>query len=148
MNDPAMKLRRFQLLHRQSKAEIFQLIRYSVVGVVLLLTYLGLVWALVELWSVWPTIASPLAFVLCLPLVYWGQTTFVFRARPNQWNQAARFGASAVSSFAIVTLVPLLGSWFGWPYQINTFVGAALVPMANYLVFRFWVFRIADRVRT
>src|ERR1700733_9066674 len=123
-------------------AELAQLIRYGLVGASLMIGYLSLAFGLVVFLGIRPTRASPSAFLLCLPLAYWAQAKFVFRARSDDWVQRVRFGIAALVNLAIVTFAPILGMLLKSPYQINILVGAFLLPVANYLVSRVWVFRI------
>lgn len=104
--------------------------------------YLVLVIAFVELFGLPPAIAGPVAFLLCLPLAYWGQSSFVFRARSDHRRQALRFGVTMLCGFVLLTAAPIVGAWLNLPYQINILFGVAFVPAVNYMIFYLWVFPV------
>jgi len=122
----------------------WQLVRYGIVGCLLMLLYLGLAILLNSRFGLSPAVASPLSFVLLLPLVYLGQAVLVFRARCGNRTQMVRFFVTAANGFVIsASVVPTLGAWFALPAQANFLVVSCVVPVMNFLIFRFWVFRAA-----
>jgi putative flippase GtrA len=122
--------------------EAAQFVRYGIVGVLLMFAYLGLALLLVTVFGLAPIWASPLSFVLCVPLAYLGQSIVVFRARWGDRAQQTRFLATTIMGFIIASgVAPALALFAEVPLYVNFLVVCILVPLTNFVVFRFWVFR-------
>jgi putative flippase GtrA len=122
--------------------EFAQFVRYGIVGVLLMLAYLGVALILASVFGLSPVWASPLSFVLCVPLAYLGQSILVFRAPWGDRAQQTRFLLTTVTGFLIAAgVTPLLALFVDVPPYVNFMVVCVLVPLTNFLVFRFWVFR-------
>lgn len=123
-------------------AQIRQLARYGIVGGLLTIVYLGVALFLSRRLGLSASIASPLSFVLCLPLVYVGQAVFVFRAPRGSHAQMVRFLITVSTGFIVsASVAPTLGNWFALPERASFLAVSILVPVSNFLIFRFWVFR-------
>jgi putative flippase GtrA len=134
----AKRATRWQRVYREAP----QFIRYGLVGILLMIAYLGLAQILAEVVGISPVLASPVSFMLCVPLAYLGQSIVVFRAPWGDRAQQKRFLATTLVGFIIATsAAPLLALVADVPSYVNFVVVSLLVPLANFVVFRFWVFR-------
>lgn len=114
---------------------------YGLVGIGLMVVYLGLSFGLRYLSGMPAQFASPTAFVICIPIAYLAQSTLVFRSPWLNARQALRFTLAMAVGFAISSAaVPLLSWMLGLPEPVSLLSVSALVPLANFVVFRFWVF--------
>lgn len=114
---------------------------YGMVGITLTALYLCASLGLRYLLSMPAQFASPTAFLLCVPIAYLAQSTIVFQSRWLNAKQMMRFIVTMITGFAIATAaVPLLSWTLGLPEIISLLSVSLFVPIANFIIFRFWVF--------
>jgi len=128
-----------------ARAELARLLRFALVGLsvagIYAAGYAGLRWGGLAPWA-----ASALAFTIAVIWQYVAQGRFTFGVRTGVDHQAARFAATIGLGLVISTVL------VGWVAPAAGLAeGAALVlvivwlPIQNYLLFRLWVYRRADR---
>lgn len=88
-----------------------------------------------------PTFASGTSFVLTQPLSFLAHRRFTYADAGEDMRQWQRFGVIALTGFAITIGVMQFVMLLKWPYQIGLIVGWVLIPIANFLINAFWVFR-------
>jgi putative flippase GtrA len=114
---------------------------YGLVGIALMALYLCLSFGLSHVAGMAAYLASPVAFVMCIPGAYLAQSLLVFRSPWLNARQMFRFTVTMAVGFLIsATAVPVLSGMFGLPETLSLLSVSALVPVANFIVFRFWVF--------
>jgi putative flippase GtrA len=123
-----------------------KLLRYGGVGAVVTVLYSALTGLLMELLRTPAIAASVGAFLLVLPLAYWGHRVISFRHDARENRQLRRFviamsAAFLVSSLSVLTLVNGLGAHYG----VALLVTMLLVPTVNFIILDRWVFRAPAR---
>lgn len=114
---------------------------YGLVGTGLMVLYLCLSFGLHYLGAVTAYLAGPMAFVLCIPVAYLAQSVLVFRSPWLNGKQMLRFAVTMAVGFVVsASAVPVLSGGAGLPEFVSLLSVSALVPLANFIVFRFWVF--------
>ena len=124
-----------------------EVLRFGAAGIASTLFYFAAIAALLAGTGLRPVLASALAYLLALGLSYLLQSRFAFRAATDSTAQVARFVVTAFvglafSSGAMFVVTAVLS----WPGIAGAAIVCVLIPVANYLVFRSWVF--AQRVET
>lgn len=134
------------ILARVLPARFHRLIRFAIAGMTATIAYFVITNGLVLVAGLDPVAASVIAYLLSLWLSYLLQSSFTFRATPKAGSQAARFALTGLAGLAISYVVMLVVSdHFGWSYFVGATSICVLIPAANYLVFRTWVFRAGRR---
>lgn len=122
--------------------------RYGVVGSVAAVVYYLSAIALVELGSLHPLAANPVAFVIAFAVNYTGQRTWTFAdsARPHR-SSLPRFLLVAMVSFTLnQTLFGLLLAHTPLPYQVALPIAAGSVAALSFMLSLLWAFRSASRL--
>ena len=126
-------------MHRE---ELARLVRFSVTGVCVAAIYV-IAYVLLTGAGMAPFWANLIAFTLAVAFQYVMQTRWTFRRRLADGLQGMRFvltiGFGLVFSTVISTFV---GPWLGWPPWVAAIIVAVTLPVTNYIVFRFWVYRV------
>lgn len=116
-------------------------LHYIVVGSSLAAIYLGLSFGLHSMASMPAHLASPIAFLLSVPIAYFAQSILVFRAGWLDGRQFLRFLVTMGVGFVVsASTIPILSWALGLPEIIAMASVSAFVPLVNFVVFRFWVF--------
>ena len=116
--------------------------RYAGVGGIVAILYMLLTTVFIKFAETRPLYASVGAFLLTVPVAYLGHKHLSFRSRGSHQREFARFVATMISAFIISTAVMLcLVERSGWHYGIGLLITSMLVPLANFIVLFFWVFR-------
>ena len=129
-----MEVRRYQ------SGEIFQALRFAVVGVFTALLFIGVVAAFENFHeSVWWS--TPAAYIVAITFQYLGHSLFTYAKPLLRLSQTARFllvnGVGLGVSVCVVDYVfPILG----WPRWIGASTLILILPVLNLFLFRFWVF--------
>jgi len=127
------------------RAEIGRTLRFAVVGASVTATYAagyaGLRWLGTAPWA-----ASALAFAMAIAWQYRAQTAWTFRAPSRAPGRARRFGVTVAAGLVVASAIT---GWIGPATGLSeagAVAGVILwVPVQNYLIFRFWVYRDAVR---
>jgi putative flippase GtrA len=124
--------------------ELARALRFAIVGVSVAAVYVLLYFLLRQAGMIaW--IASLLALATAFAVQYTAHTVFTFRSTFQEHGQLSRFlvtvlTGTAVSMLVTLVLVPRLGlpEWLG--------VGIIIfgLPIANFIIFRLWVYRAVD----
>ena len=119
-----------------------KLLRYGGVGGVVTVLYSGLTGLFAELLNAPAIFASIGAFLLVLPVAYWGHREVSFRGNARGDRQLRRFvitmsAAFLVSSLSVLVLVNCLGAHYGFALLVTMI----MVPMVNFFTLDQWVFR-------
>ena len=121
--------------------------RFSLVGILATLTYFSLANGFIWLDVMPPAMASVVAYLMAIPVSFFGQSRFTFRVTSNTQGQFIRFcalnGCGLLISYGSVRLATdVLGVKPFW----GTVVASVTVPLLSYFVMKFWVFNESDDV--
>ncbi len=118
-----------------------RLITYGVVGGAIACLQMALTALIGRDGTVDPSVASLFASAFTIPIAFWmhKRTTYADVARAR--FQAARFTATAICSVVIAAGTIKLVQLNHGPFLFGVVLGSALVPIGNYAVNAFWVFR-------
>ncbi len=118
-----------------------RLVRFGIAGLISTLSYLLLAIALALLGTLPDAVSSALAYLISLGISYGLQSRMVFRVNGDSATQLSRFLATAIAGFALATgIVYVCSDQLGWPTPVGTILVCILIPLANYLLFKGWVF--------
>ncbi len=121
--------------------ELGRIIRFGFVGIAATVVYVGSSFAGIEVFGVPPVAASVLGQVLSTFVSYFGHAVFSFRVEPSHQLYLMRFLLISVLTFALNIIVTwLIADALGLSPRIAIAVVTVLIPIANYLANRFWVF--------
>ena len=121
-------------------------LRFACIGVVSGAIYAAVTTLMVTLLAVTPVLASVAGYCASVPTSFIGHRGFSFRSNGHLTTEAIRFGIAQglnilVTATAMHSAVATFHASFIWGM-----VGAlTMVPLANFLLMNFWVFR--DRHR-
>jgi putative flippase GtrA len=122
------------------RARLAPLLWYAVIATFNAVFYVALSMGLVAL-----GLASPLAGMLALAPVlavsYLGHKAKTFRSAGSHRREAPRFLALGVLDFSLAGIVPKLALLAHWPPLIAFMALTTLIPCANFLLMRLWVFK-------
>lgn len=127
------------------RAEAGRTLRFAVVGasvtLIYALGYAGLRGLGLAAW-----LASALAFAAAVAWQYRAQTAWTFRAPSGAHGRVRRFGVTVGAGLIVASAIT---GWIGPATGLSeagAVAGVILwVPVQNYLIFRFWVYRDAVR---
>lgn len=120
-----------------------RIMRYGFAGVAVSILYSLAVIACVHLFApLSPTIASVIAYVVVVPLAYIAHGRISFSDRPYDNFQPLRFAVSTTASF----IIAIGGMYYiteiaGRSYLLGIAWNWLMIPVMNFLVYMFWVFR-------
>ncbi len=118
-----------------------QLVRFLLTGGAATLTHFAVLSLAVEWFGVPASLANGLAFCVAVGVTYAGQSFWVFQTGHHDLRQIRRFLLSAIGGFvANVGLMALIVNGVGADYRIGFAVVVVVVPLATFLVNKFWVF--------
>lgn len=122
-----------------------EILRFGCVGVLATLTHFVILSLGVELLHLPPVLANGIAFSVAVLVTFFGQSFWVFRGHGGtDAGRIGRFGLSLVMGLlANMAIMALATGPLGLPYQTGFVAGLVLVPMASYVLNKFWVFRKA-----
>ena len=105
------------------------------------LTYMAVVWAAVEQFSLAPLKASLIGYCIAIVLSYLGQKYFTFRSEGAHRVELPKFLVTSAISFAGSVGAMAATTALGWDYRVGILSAATLVPLGTFVVMYFWVFR-------
>jgi len=122
-----------------------RLSRFSLVGIFATLTYFVLANGFIWLEVIPPAMSSVLAYLMAMPVSFFGQSRFTFRVTVNTQGQFFRFcalnGCGLLISFGSVHLATdVLSVKPFW----GTVATTVAVPLLSYFVMKFWVFNESE----
>ncbi|MFV0244799.1 MAG: GtrA family protein [Qingshengfaniella sp.] len=122
-----------------------QVIRFGITGITATLVHFLVLTGAVEILGLSPVLANGLAFSVAVSVTYLGQSRWVFHAKAVRGTAAA----GRLSRFAVSVLAGLAGNMgimalatrgLGLDYRIGFAAGLILVPVATFVLNKFWVF--------
>ncbi|WP_316014098.1 GtrA family protein [Roseobacter sp. HKCCA0434] len=130
--------RRLRVLTRR---EFWRVVRFLTVGAGVALTYAILFLGARELGArLWE--ANTIAYAASVMVQYFAHTLWTFRGKVRDMMQQGRFlgviGFGAIFSFVATTKV---GPALDWPDEAAAALVIFGLPVFNYILYRFWVFR-------
>lgn len=117
------------------------LLRFGISGAVSTLAYFLLANLLMLSTGMPDTVCSLVAYLFSLIMSYGLQSRFTFLVTTDSRNQVIRFVITATMGLTIATgLVYVCNELLDWPSMIATALVCILIPVANFIAFRWWVF--------
>lgn len=115
--------------------------RFAGVGAVSAVCYVALVAVCVEAAGLGPKVASAVAYVLALPISYFGHRRLTFRSTTRISSEVPKFLAVNAANAAMA----IGGMWWavdraGHDYWVGSLLAAILVPTTTFITFQLWVF--------
>jgi putative flippase GtrA len=122
-----------------------RLARFGMAGVASTIFYFVATNILLLLTSATPVLASILAYLLSWGVSYLLQSRFTFGVASDSTAQVVKFLLTAAVGLAVSSgAMFVVTETFLWPSYAGAAVVCILIPVANYFVFRSWVFRQTD----
>ncbi len=129
------------LLRAVLPPSLHRVARFGLSGLVATLVYFLLTNVLVLAAELPPTPASVCAYLLSLSVSYLLQSRFTFRANAGSLDQMTRFVITSLAGLLIAWCVMAITTdVLTWSYFIGAAVVCVLIPVANFYLFRGWVF--------
>lgn len=129
------------VINKLLPARLHRLARFGIAGGSATLFYFLVATALVAMGSLQPASASVVAYLLSLGLSYGLQSRFAFRQSSDSRAQIVRFLATALFGLALsYCVVYLVNDVLHWWSVTGNIAVCILIPIANYFVFKLWVF--------
>lgn len=136
------KLYMIRLMQLFEKYNLFQLMRYGLVGVCAATLHALMALALFHLLAVQPTLSNFAGFVTGAIISYFGSYYFTFKSTDGHRKSLPRFALVWLIGIGInVGLFQALLSLYAVPFALNVFIAIALTPIAQYLMLKFWAFK-------
>ena len=127
-------------------SEIGRFLRFSVVGAVVAAIYVA-GFTLLSHAGMNLYLANLIAFTVAVTFQYLAQTLWTFKGSIGDHSQGVRFGVTIGLGLALSTIISsVLAPAFGWPSWLAASLVAVLLPITNFVAFRFWVYRHACRI--
>ena len=121
--------------------EIGRILRFSVIGASVAVIYI-VAFIILSRQGASPYIANLIAFALAVTFQYVGQTLWTFRGSLGNGIQGVRFVVSIGVGLLLSTVISsLLAPAFEWSPWLAATLVAVLLPITNFVAFRFWVYR-------
>jgi putative flippase GtrA len=122
-------------------AELWRLARFSAVGGLATVVYIGVAMVAVAAAGTNPTVGATIGFAAAFLVSYVGHFHFSFAAPGRYRDYLLRFAVSSLASFFLSTgAVWVATAILQIDYKLVLIALAIFVPVCNYLVNRFWVF--------
>ncbi len=119
-----------------------QIARFAGVGALATLTHVAVAIVCEAMLGFAPQAANLAGFAAAVSLSYFGQGRFTFDTQLRHNWHAPRFLASALFGLAISSgLTQVIVVWLGAPFWAGMAVVAAAVPVATFVMCKFWVFQ-------
>jgi putative flippase GtrA len=129
------------LLRAVLPPSLHRVARFGLSGAVATLVYFLLTNMLVLAAGMAPTAASVCAYLLSLGVSYLLQSRFTFRTNTDSLDQMTRFVITSLAGFVIAWCVMAITvDVLAWPYFTGAAAICVLIPVANFFIFRGWVF--------
>lgn len=122
-------------------SELLRIARFGLVGGLASATYALAVLVLVDVMAMNTSLASVLAYLLAIPVSFFGQKHFTFGSKASAQGEFARFlvvqGISLVLSLLVMRAVT---DWFGWSHRVGILAVIIVIAVVNYGIMRNLVF--------
>ncbi len=118
-----------------------RIVRFGAAGLVATLCYFVLANAFLIWGDMPPQAASVAAYLASLVVSYLLQSRFTFGVKQDSVAQMSRFVVTAMAGLGLSWLIVYVTvTRLSWPYLAATVMICILIPIANYFVFKGWVF--------
>lgn len=118
-----------------------RIVRFGAAGLVATLCYFVLANSFAAWDGMSPVSASLAAYLASLAVSYLLQSRFTFGVKQDSAAQMSRFVVTSLAGLGlswVITYVTV--TWLSWPFLAATVLICILIPIANYFVFKGWVF--------
>jgi putative flippase GtrA len=130
------------MIKKISWTELQRIGRFGLVGVAATLVYAASFALSVKELGVSAVIGTTIGYLLSTIISYFGHQGFSFAVSADHADYLPRFAVLSVSSYGInVGMVAVIVDILQFPYQVAVAVLTVLIPIINYFLNRFWVFR-------
>ncbi|MEH2511972.1 putative flippase GtrA [Nitrobacteraceae bacterium AZCC 1564] len=122
---------------------LHRLVRFGLSGIAATLFYIALTNVLVLALHVPPVTASVCAYILSIGVSYILQSRFTFQVGRDSFDQIAKFVVTSIAGLAVSWCVMAWSTnLMAWPYFVGATIVCFLIPVANFFMFRGWVFAV------
>lgn len=125
------------------RALIRELLQFGLIGLCAASVHFGIVVFLVEINHLQPLLANVVAFIFAFQVSYWGNRYWTFGAS-NTLHRVALprlFLVCSIGFMANESLFYIFLTQLNLIYPIALFLVLCILPLATFLVGKFWVFR-------
>lgn len=92
-----------------------------------------------------PPAAGPLALLPVLTVSYLGHKSKTFRSKGQHRRELPRFIVVSIIDLVLAALIPQLGIHARAPPFVSLVLLSVVVPLANVLIMKFWIFKAHGR---
>ncbi|MGV8834210.1 MAG: GtrA family protein [Devosia sp.] len=125
---------------------VLQVVRFGISGLSSTIVYFLLTIGLVQAAGMAPINASVAGYAVSLVFSYLLQSRFTFRVSRDSRAQVLRFVVISLFGFAVsYTSMRYFTDMLGLPYVVGALVVCVVLPVANFVIFKHWVFASATR---
>jgi putative flippase GtrA len=119
------------------------MVRFSVVGLIGFGADVGLLWLLHGGLGMWLPLATALAYLVAFAISFVLSREWVFPDAGNMRRQITRYCVLVAGVLLMTVLGVQALVWLALPYLIAKLLVSGVVAVVNYVVSRWWVFRVA-----
>ncbi len=131
-----------KLLLLIEKYNLFQVMRYGLVGICAASTHALVALGLFHHLSAQPTLSNFAGFVSGAVISYLGSYYFTFKSTDGHGTSLPRFALVWLIGIIVnVGLFQALLDAYAIPFALNVFIAIVLTPIAQYLMLKFWAFK-------
>ncbi|MEM6489421.1 MAG: GtrA family protein, partial [Pseudomonadota bacterium] len=124
--------------------EMLRIVRYVTVGLMSTITHVGAFLGLIAFAGIEPALANPLGILCAIPVSYLGHYYVTFASAAGHRGAFLRFVLIVLVSFAISQTVVTVFQSMDWAPTLAAALFVVLVPVANFLLFRYLVFAAGE----
>ncbi len=133
---------RHNLLALFARYDLWQVVRYGLVGFCAAATHASVAFLLFWIGRVDPTLSNFGGFASGAVISYLGSYYFTFKRTDGHQRSLPRYALVWLIGITInLGLFKTLLGRFGVPFEINVGLAIILTPIVQYLMLRFWAFR-------
>lgn len=118
-----------------------QIASFGVVGASATLLHVGMAWLLIERAAVDGFVANACGAAAAFVVSYLGNARITFANQRGLWNGAARYLVVTIISLAMSSAVLVLTQRSGLPTYTYVLIVVLTVPLASFLLAKFWAFQ-------
>ncbi len=115
--------------------------RFTVAGIGITALHVVVVTALIELTGLQSVTANIIAFMVANAASYSLHTRWSFAVSPSL-RSGQRFFVVSVIGFLLSGSISGGAQWLELPYEVGTVLVVTIVPTVNFLLHRFWTYRL------
>lgn len=120
-------------------------VRYTLNGFTLAVFYISAAYILEKSFNIPIWVNSTIALLFTITIQYLLHAVSTFRITLGNINQISRFVIIIVSGLMISVIITGFGPIFSdWSPLIFFILASAIIPLANYVLFKFWVFQASN----